>query len=230
MKVLDELKKIGQTISVGVLTADIMNLAAELESIESAGVKLLHFDVMDGKIWPNITIGPSFVKGIKSSMLNDVHLLIERPEDHIEVFAKAGADMIVFAVESCGDIGETLRVIGQMENANDPAKGILRGLSLNPETPVDVIDSVIDDVDIVELLAVSPDAPGEIFISQLPERIAQVKKIKDDVLIFIDGAIKKKNIAEVAAMGPDVIITGSAVFDGKKPEENAKFMLGAIGK
>ncbi len=224
------MKNIGQTISVGVLTADIMNLAAELESIETAGVKLLHFDVMDGKIWPNITIGPSFVKGVKSSMLNDVHLLIDKPENHIASFAKAGADMIVFAVESCGDIGQALRTIGEMENANDPARGILRGVSLNPETPVDIISSVIDDIDIVELLAVSPDAPGEIFISQLPARIAQVKKIKDDVIIFVDGGIKKNNIAEVAAIGPDVIITGSAVFDGKDPAGNAKFMIDAISK
>ncbi|MFC1677701.1 ribulose-phosphate 3-epimerase [Planctomycetota bacterium] len=230
MKTLDQLKNIGQTISVGVLTADIMNLTAELESIEAAGIKLLHFDIMDGHVWPNITIGPSFVKGVKSSMLNDVHLLIDKPENHIEAFAKAGADMIVFAVESCGDIGKTLRAIGEMENANDPDRGILRGVSLNPETPIDVISSVIDDVDIVELLAVSPDAPGENFISQLPVRIAQVKKIKDDVLIFVDGGIKKNNIAEVAAMGPDVIITGSAVFDGKTPKENAEFMLEAIGK
>ena len=230
MKILDELTKIGQTVSVGILTADIMSLATELDLIESAGVRLLHFDVMDGKIWPNITVGANFVKGVKSSMLNDVHLLIESPEDHIEAFAKAGADMIVFAVESCGDVGKTLRAIGEMENANDPDRGILRGVSLNPETAVDVISSVIGDVDVVELLAVSPNAPGENFISQIPERIAQVKKLKDDVLIFVDGGIKKNNIAEIAAMGPDVIITGSAVFDGKTPKENAEFMLEAIGK
>ena len=228
MKILDELKTVTPTVSVGVLTADMMNLASELELIESAGIKLLHYDVMDGKFWPKITIGPSLVQGLKTSMLKDVHLLIDKPENHIEDFAKAGADIIIFAIESCGDIARTLRRIGQMKNANDPDRGILKGISLNPATPIDVITPVIDDVDIVLLLAVGPDTGSQNFISELPGRIAEVKKIKKDVLIFIDGAVKKNNIAEVAAMGPDVVITGSAVFDGNAPKENAKFMLEAM--
>ena len=230
MKVLDELKTVIPTISVGVLTADIMNLGSELGLIENAGVKLLHFDVMDGRFWPKITIGPSFVKGLKTPMLRDVHLLIEEPENYIEAFAEAGADMITFAVESCGDIAATLKTTGRMKNANDPDRGILKGLSLNPATPVDIVTPFIYDVDIVLLLAVGPDTGGRNFISELPGRIAELKKIKKDVLIFVDGAIKKDNIAEVAAMGPDVIIAGSAVFDGRTPEENAGFMLKAIGK
>jgi ribulose-phosphate 3-epimerase len=117
-----------------------------------------------------------------------------------------------------------------MKNANEPARGILRGVSLKPSTPVDVICPVIDDVDIVLLLAVSPDVAGQNFISQLPDKITELRNIKEDVLIFVDGAVKKNNIAEVAATGPDVIITGSAVFDGKAPKDNARFMLEAVGK
>ena len=84
MKILDQLKAVSPTISVGFLSADIMNLGSELELIESAGVRLLHFDVMDGQLWPRITIGESFVRGLKTSMLKDVHLLIEEPEKHID--------------------------------------------------------------------------------------------------------------------------------------------------
>ena len=230
MKVIDELRSIIPTISTGILTADMMNLGAELELITGVGAKLLHFDVMDGRFWPKITIGAPFVKAIKTSMLKDVHLLSDRPEDHIEDFAKAGADMITFAVESCGDIARALTRIGQMDNANNQAGGILKGLSLNPATPVDSVGPFIGRADIVLLLAVSPNAAGRNFIPELPDRIAAVRKIKEDAIIFIDGGVNKNNIADVAAMGPDVVITGSAVFDGKAPRQNAKFMLEAMGK
>jgi len=226
----DELKKCAPMLSVGILTADMMNLGSEIALLEKVGIKLLHIDVMDGRVWPKITIGSPFVQGLKTSMLKDVHLLIDKPECHIESFVKAGADIVTFAVESCGDIGQTLRTISRMKNANDPKRGILRGVSLNPATPVDIVNSVIDDVDIVLLLAVSPDAGGRNFISALPDRIAQLKKTKEDILLFVDGAIKKNNIAEVAAMAPDVIITGSAVFDGKDPAGNAKFMMETINE
>ena len=227
---LVELKKGSPLISVGILTADMMNLGSEIELLEKTGVKLLHIDVMDGCIWPKITVGPGFLGGLKTKMLKDVHLLIDKPERHVENFIKAGADIIIFSVEYCADVSQTLSRISQMENANDPDRGILKGLSLNPETPIDIITPVIDDVDIVLLLAVGPKTGKQNFISELPDRIAELKKIKDDILIFVDGAIKKDNIAEVAAMGPNVIITGSAVFDGKDPAANAKFMMEAINE
>ena len=225
---LEQLRKASPLVTVGVLTADMMALESELKKIEDVGVKLLHFDVMDGCFWPKITVGSPFVQGIKTAMLKDVHLLINKPENHIESFAKAGADMITFPVETCGDVASALRKIGQMENANDPSRGILKGLSLNPETPIDSIKDVIDDVDIVLLLIVSPDAGADKFISDLPSRIEKLKKIKEDIVIFVDGGIKRDNIADVARMGADIIVTGSAVYDGKDPAGNAKFMIEAI--
>lgn len=225
---VEKLKKESPLISVGILTADMMNLSSEIKLLEKTGVKLLHLDVMDGKIWPKVTVGAGFLGGLKTTMLKDVHLLIDKPENHIEDFVKAGADIIIFSVEYCDNVRKTLSQIGQMENANDPARGVLKGLSLNPDTSIDVFADVIDDVDIVLLLAVGPKTGKQNFISELPDRIAKVKRIKEDVLVFIDGAIKKDNIAEVAAMGPNVVITGSAVFDGKDPEGNAKFMMEAI--
>ena len=227
---VEDIKKESPQLSVGILTADMMNLGSEIKLLENAGVKLMHIDVMDGGIWPKITVGTPFLGGLKTKMLKDVHLLIDKPEKHVEDFVKAGADIIIFSVEYCGDVKQTLDLISRMKNANDPDRGILRGVSLNPATPIDIIAPVIDDVDIVLLLAVGPDTGRHNFISELPGRIAQLKKIKEDILIFVDGAIKKDNIAEVAAMGPNVIITGSAVFDGEDPVGNVKFMMETINE
>ena len=144
----------------------MMNLGSEIELLEKTGVKLLHIDVMDGHVWPKITVGSGFLGGLETTMLKDVHLLIDKPEKHIEDFVKAGADIIIFSVEYCDDVSRTLSLIGQMENANAPDRGILKGVSLNPETPVDAIASVIDDVDIVLLLAVGPETGKQTFISE----------------------------------------------------------------
>ena len=225
---VDDLRKIAPLLSVGILTSNMMCVGSEIELLEKAGIKLVHIDVMDGCFWPKITVGSPFVQGLKTSMLKDVHLLIKKPEQHIESFVKAGADIVTFAVESCGDIGGALGMMGQMKNANEPERSILRGLSLNPTTPIEIVTPFIIDVDIVLLLAVSPDAAGQNFISLLPDRIAELKKIKNDLLIFVDGAIKKDNVVRVAEMGPDVIITGSAVFDGKDPAGNLSFMMEEI--
>ena len=121
---VDDLRKNAPLLSVGILTSDMMRLGSEIGLLEKAGVKLLHIDVMDGCIWRKITVGPPFVQGLKTSMFKDVHLLVDKPENHIESFVKAGADMITFAVESCHNIGEALKIIGQMTNANDPNRGI----------------------------------------------------------------------------------------------------------
>ena len=227
---IDTLKQSCPQLSVGILTADMMNLGSEIQLLEKVGVELLHIDVMDGNIWSNITVGASFLGGLKTTMLKDVHLLIDKPQKHIESFAKAGADIIVFSVEYCDDVSQTLNMIGQMENVNDAERGILRGVSLNPETPIETIAPVIDDVDVVVLLAVGPDTGKQNFISDLPDKIAELKKLKEDIVIFVDGAVKKDNIAQVAAMGPDVIVTGSAVFDGKDPAGNLKFMMETINE
>jgi ribulose-phosphate 3-epimerase len=227
---VERIHKSSPVLSVGVLTADWMNLRSELAILENEGVELLHIDVMDGRIWPKITVGSVFVQGVKTSLLKDVHLLIDKPECHIESFVKAGADVITFSVEYCGDIAKTLSKITQMQNINDPGRGILKGLSLNPSTAIERIAPFINDIDVIVLLAVGPDTGNDNFISALPDRIKQLRTLKQNILVFVDGAINKKNIAEVAAMGPDAIVTGSAVFDGKDAAGNLKFMLDAIKK
>ncbi|HBG28949.1 MAG: hypothetical protein A2Y10_03525 [Planctomycetes bacterium GWF2_41_51] len=224
--IIDEIKASAPLLSVGILTADLMNLGLEIKILEDAGIKLLHIDVMDGKIWPKITVGSSFVQGIKTPILKDVHLLIDKPENQIENFINAGANVLTFSIEYCSDVKRTFNIIKQMPQA----KEMLVGLSLNPSTSIDSITPFIDDIDAILLLAIGPDTGNNNFISALPERIAQLRKIKKDVLIFVDGAIKKDNISQVTSMNPDVIVAGSGIFDGKDPAGNLKFMIDAVEK
>jgi ribulose-phosphate 3-epimerase len=228
--VIDQLRSGPPKLSVGILAGDVMEFGASIKLLEQFGV-LLHLDVMDGRIWPKITAGAPILAGMRTRLLKDVHLLIEQPEKHVEDFAKAGADIISFSVEvaaATGSVAATLELIGQMTNANDPARGILRGVSLDPATPVDVLKPVADKIDVVVLLAVGPDTGKQEFIAALPEKIAAVRALNDGVVIFVDGAVTKDNIGQIAAMGPNGIVTGSAAFAGD-PAANIQFMLEQIG-
>jgi ribulose-phosphate 3-epimerase len=184
----------------------------------------LHLDVMDGQAWPKITAGAPVLAGMRTRLLKDVHLLIEQPEKHFEDFAKAGADIITFSVEQSFDVGAALDSIGGLTNANDPKRGILRGVSLDPPTPVDVLEEVADKFDVVVLLAVGPETGKQEFVDRLPQKIAAVRKIKPDAVIFADGAVTKDNIGRIAEMGVNGIVTGSAAFAGNAAD-NIRYML-----
>jgi len=229
---LNELRKACPLISVGLLTADMMSLGSELKLMENAGVKLLHFDVMDGRFCPIMTVGPGFIKAVKTPLLKDVHLLINEPLEKLEDYVAAGADMITVQAESSRHIHQVLQKLGQMTNAKDSNRGILRGLALNPGTPLEVITPLIDELEMVFLLAVNPGLRGQKFIPSTESRLGQLKQIiydaKKDILVGIDGGITRDNIEDVARMEPDIIVTGSAVFDGKAPLENAKFIISTI--
>jgi ribulose-phosphate 3-epimerase len=224
--VLDQLRSGAPKLSVGILAGDVMDFGASIKLLEQFDV-LLHLDVMDGRVWPKITAGAPILAGMRTRLLKDVHLLIEEPEKHIADFAKAGADIITFSVEHCGNVGATLDSIEQMKNANDPARGILRGVSLDPATPVDVLNPVADKIDVVVLLAVGPHTGKQDFIDRLPEKIAAVRELNEDIAVFVDGAVTKDNIGQIAAMGPNGIVTGSAAFAGN-PADNIRFMLEQI--
>jgi len=224
--VIDQLRVGPPKLSVGILAGDVMEFGASIRLLESFGV-LLHLDVMDGRVWPKITAGAPVLAGMRTRLLKDVHLLIEQPEKHVEDFAKAGADVITFSVEHCGDVGATLDLIGEMKNANDPARGILRGVSLDPTTSVATLKPVAQKIDVAVLLAVGPDTGKQEFISVLPEKIAAVRALNENIVIFVDGAVTKENIGQMATMGPDGIVTGSAAFAGNPPD-NLQFMLEQI--
>ena len=224
--VIDSLRSKPPKLSVGILAADAMDYGAGVKLLEQFDI-LLHLDVMDGRVWPNITAGAPVLAGLRTNLLKDVHLLIEEPEKHVAAFAKAGADVISFSIEHCGDVSATLDLIGQQQNANDPARGIVRGVSLDPATPVDAIAAVVDKIDAVTLLAVGPTTGKQSFIDDLPAKIAAVRALNERIVIFVDGAVTKDNIGQLAAMGPNGIVTGSAAFAGN-PAENIQFMLEQI--
>jgi ribulose-phosphate 3-epimerase len=234
MYLLDQLRRTSPLISVGMLTADLMSLGSELRLMEEAGVKLLHVDVMDGCFCPMMTVGPVLIKAMKTSLLKDIHLLIDEPLDKIESYVAAGADMITVHVESCRHIHRVLQRLGEMTNANDPDRSVLRGIALNPGTPLEDIDPLIDEVDMVFLLAVNPGWCGQKFIPSTQRRLERLKQMigeaKKDILVGIDGGITRSNIADVARMDVDIIVTGSAVFDGKTPLENVRFMISAVNE
>jgi ribulose-phosphate 3-epimerase len=232
--VLDQLRRTSPLISVGMLTADLMSLGSELKLMEEAGVKLLHVDVMDGCFCPMMTVGPVLIKAMKTPLLKDIHLLIDEPLDKLESYVTAGADMITVHVESCRYIHRVLQTLGEMTNTNDHGRGVLRGIALNPGTPLEVINPLIDELEMVFLLAVNPGWSGQKFIPSTQRRLERLKQMVDeakkDILVGVDGGITRSNIADVAQMDVDIIVTGSAVFDGKTPLENAKFMISAVNE
>jgi ribulose-phosphate 3-epimerase len=227
----DELREAAPLVSVGLLTADLMSLGAELELIREAGVRMVHFDVMDGCYCPMLTMGPWFVKAVKTPLWKDVHLLIDDPLPKLDDFVAAGADLVTVHLGSCRHVHRVLQRIGEMTNVNDPARGIVRGIALDPDIPLEAAAPLLNEVEMVVLLAVNPGWAGQKFIATTGPRLDQLKRMirdaKRDILIGVDGGITRNNITDVARMGADIIVTGSAVFDGKNPRENAAFMIEA---
>jgi len=227
----DQLRQKVPLVSVGVLSADLMSLGSDLELLERAGVELLHFDIMDGCFCPMMTVGPGFVKAVKTTVLKDVHLMIDEPLDKLESYVAAGADMITVHVESCRHTHRVLQKLGGMTNANDSARSILRGVALNPGTPLETVLPLIDEVEMVLLLGINPGWGGQKFIVSTGRRLGQLKEIiaaaGREILTGVDGGITQDNISDVAQMGADIIVTGSAVFRGNTPLESAKFMISA---
>ena len=216
------------TLSVGVMTSDWMNLQADLSILESAGVQLLHVDVMDGAFCPMMTFGPPVLKVIKTSLFKDVHLMIEQPLEKLESYVQAGADIVTVQVEATKHPHRALQALGTMTNVNDPARGILRGAALNPGTPVETLEPLMDELEMILLLAVNPGWGGQKFIPSTRRRIEAVRdriaQSDRTILICVDGGVTRDNVADVAGMGADVIVSGSAVFDGKNPAGNLAYM------
>lgn len=219
----------GPHLSIGLMTADMLSLGSELGLLEKVGAEIVHFDVMDGVFCPGLTVGPAFVKAMKTPLLRDVHLMVSDPLDKVADFVAAGADIIVFHVEGAAQPHRVLQVLGEATNANDPDRGIVRGVALNPSTPLQVLEPLVDDLELVLLLAINPGWGGQKFIDATQRRLAEVADMLGgpdrSILLQVDGGVTRDNIARVAAMGCDVIVTGSAVFDGRAAEENALFMF-----
>jgi ribulose-phosphate 3-epimerase len=219
-------------LSVGVLSADLMSLASDVALLEQNGVEMLHFDVMDGHFVPQFTVGPPFVKAVKTKMLKDVHLMIENPFDSIRQYAGAGADIISVHVESCVHVRACLQLIGTLKNINEPRRGIARGIAVNPGTALCEVKPLLEEADVVTLLGINPGYPGQTLYADTAARAEKLKELiaetDREIFLCIDGGVTKENIGEVAKMGPDIVVTGSAVFENKAVAENLKMMTDAL--
>lgn len=197
-------------IAPSILSADFSRLGEEIRAVEAAGADWIHVDVMDGHFVPNITVGPLVVEAAKrvASLPLDVHLMIENADRYAEDFIRAGSDYLVVHAEACSHLQRTLTHIRE--------KGCKAGVSLNPATPLSVLDHILPDLDLVLIMSVNPGFGGQSFIPQVLDKIRDLRgrldRLGREILLEVDGGIKVENIGEVARAGVDAFVAGSAIF------------------
>ncbi|MFC7363738.1 MULTISPECIES: ribulose-phosphate 3-epimerase [Bhargavaea] len=198
-------------IAPSILSADFAKLGEEVREVEQAGADYIHVDVMDGHFVPNITLGPNIVRALRpvTELPLDVHLMISDPDRYIADFAEAGADIITVHAEACTHLHRTVQLIRSF--------GVKAGVVLNPHTPHEVLEYVIDDLDMVLLMTVNPGFGGQSFIREVVPKISKVcAMIRERGLsteIEVDGGITADTIAECAKAGANVFVAGSAIYN-----------------
>lgn len=218
-------------LSAGVITADLTRLGMELEILRGKAA-WAHIDVMDGRFCPQLTVGPAFVAAAASvGVPVDAHLMVEEPRRLVPDIAAAGAAIITVHAEATRHLHRTLQEMTQL--AGEPP-GFLRGVAINPGTPVQAVEPVLDLTDLVLVLAVSPGWSGQLPAANTRRRVAAVRELAADcgasVLVGVDGGVTVGNAAEIAGWGPDIIVSGSAIFDRRSPARNLELLAQALNR
>jgi ribulose-phosphate 3-epimerase len=213
-------------IAPSILSADFSRLGEEIEAVVRAGADYIHIDVMDGHFVPNITMGPLIVKAAKrvTRLPLDCHLMISEPEKYVDVFAEAGADIVTVHAEAATHLHRLIQQIRQ--------KGVKPGVSLNPATPLDTLEYVLGDMDMVLLMTVNPGFGGQDFIEAVVPKIKRLRHMIEerglDVDIEVDGGIGPDTISKVSSAGANVFVAGSAIFGSKDYAATIRLMRQGI--
>ncbi|OPL14004.1 MAG: ribulose phosphate epimerase [delta proteobacterium MLS_D] len=209
-------------IAPSILSADFARLGSEIAAVETAGADLIHVDVMDGRFVPNLTIGPPIIRSVRKTtkLPLDVHLMIERPERSLDQYIDAGSDIITVHAEASIHLHRVVQAIRE--------GGCKAGVSLNPSTPLSVLDCIIDDIDLLLVMTVNPGFGGQAFIDAMLPKIARAREFidrrKPSVVLEVDGGVNVDNIAAIAGAGADVLVAGSAVFHSNDYGETINLM------
>ena len=207
-------------VSPSLLSADFLHLSKDIEMVNRSQADWFHLDIMDGVFVPNISYGLPVVSQIKKMATKplDVHLMIVQPERYVEAFHKAGADILTVHYEACTHLHRTIQQI--------KAQGMKAGVSLNPHTPVSLLEDVIEDIDVVLLMSVNPGFGGQSFIEQTINKVDKLKKLimesNSHTLIEIDGGVNFETGKRLVNAGAGALVAGSFVFNSPDPEANIK--------
>jgi len=209
-------------IAPSILSADFSQLTEEIQKVEEAGANLIHLDVMDGHFVPNLTFGPPVIASIRkvTRLPFDVHLMIEKPERSIQAFVDAGSDFITVHAEAEIHLNRTIAFIKE--------KGLKAGVSINPATPLCLIEEIIRDIDLLMIMSVNPGFGGQIFIQNILEKIKKARNLIDkkapDVLLEVDGGVNLENIRSLKEAGVDIFVAGSVIFKSKDYKQTIQSM------
>ena len=204
-------------IAPSILSADFGYLAKDIEMLNSSKADYIHVDVMDGMFVPNISFGPPVIKFVKKHATKplDVHLMIENPDRYIELFKQVGADLLTVHYEACPHLHRTIQAI--------KALGMKAGVSLNPHTPINVLNDIIHDIDMVLIMSVNPGFGGQKFIEHSYAKISKLKdlivKTNSGTLIEVDGGVNFDNYKKLVEVGVDILVAGNTVFASDNPTE-----------